>query len=218
MPLTRILFDPGTVVSTDGALAALQESGEQPDLYLDRHTTGDWGELRSEEETANLLALGVGGELFSRYRTARGDTIAILTGADRSTTHLYLDNGEGERMEKDNVRPDRLFGSFTTAIGFALGELLVLTGTSDDLPEHLREINVTARATIISSEAGSEPVTLRRQGVTLSDAALRAARAWSADPHDPADLDDTMAVLAEVLEEMGMVRMVSPSEVEVCEG
>lgn len=204
MSLTRILFDPGIVVTAEGALAVLE--GEDPHLYLDRHVTGDWGELRSEEETANILALAVGGELFSRYRTARGDQIGIMTDADRSRTFIYLDNGphEGETME--TVRPEMLFGSFCTAMGFALGELLLLTGKTDDLPEYLREIHVTARATTICAGAGSEPVTILRQGVSLSDAALRAVRAWSADPQDPADLDDAMALLSEVLVEMGVLQ------------
>lgn len=102
--------------------------------------------------------------------------------------------------------------SFTSAVGFALGELLILTGTSDKLPEHLREIHVTARATIICAEAGKDTITMRRHGVSLSDAAFRAVAAWNADPHDPATLDDAMALLSEVLEEMGIVRMISPNE------
>lgn len=212
MPLTRTLFDLGRIVANPDALALLEESGEDAHLYLDRHVTGDWGELRSEEETANILALAVGGELFSRYRTSRGDQIGIMTAADRLRTFIYLDNRpiEGETVESNRL-PDMLFGSFTTAVGFALGELLLLTGKTDDLPEYLREIHVTARATTICA-AGSEPVTILRQGVSLSDAALRAVRAWSADQQDPADIDDAMALLSEVLEEMGVLQGVAREE------
>lgn len=102
--------------------------------------------------------------------------------------------------------------SFTSAVGFALGELLILTGTSDKLPEHLRDIHVTARATIICAETGKDTITMCRHGVSLSDAALRAVSVWNADPHDPADLDDALALLSEILEEMGIVRMISPNE------
>lgn len=107
----------------------------------------------------------------------------------------------------------RALSSFTSAVGFALGEILLLTGTPDKLPEHLREIHVTAKATIMCVEAGSETITINRPGVFLSDAALRAVRAWSADTQDTAALDDAMALLSEILEEMGMLRMVSPNEV-----
>ncbi len=214
MPLTRTLFDLGRIVTTEDARAALGESGDDPQLYLDRHVTGDWGELRSEEETANILALAIGGELFSRYRTSRGDQIGIMTDADRSSTYIYLDDrpSEGETMENDRLTPDMFFGSFTSAVGLALGELLVLTGKSDELPEYLREIHVAAQATIICAGPGGEPVTILRQGVTLSDAALRAVRAWSADPQDPADLDDCMALLSKILVEMGVLQSVDDQE------
>jgi hypothetical protein len=41
-------------------------------------------------------------------------------------------------------------------------------------------------------------------------AALKAVHTWNADPQDPAALDDAMALVAEVLEEMGVLRMTSP--------
>jgi len=118
----------------------------------------------------------------------------------------------------DETRPDRpdrsalALSSYASSAGFALGELLLLTEKTDDLPEYLREIYVTAQAAIISAGAGSEPVTIHRQGVTLADAALRAVRAWSRDPQDPADLDDAMALLSEVLVEMGVLQGVAREE------
>jgi hypothetical protein len=48
--------------------------------------------------------------------------------------------------------------------------------------------------------------------VTLADAALRAVRAWSRDPQDPADLDDAMALLSGVLVEMGVLQAVAREE------
>jgi hypothetical protein len=104
----------------------------------------------------------------------------------------------------------RALSSFTTATGFALGELLLLTGKPDELLEHLRSIHITARATIMCAEAGGETITMGRPGVSLSVAALKAVHAWNKD--DPADLNDAMALLAEVLEEMGVLRMISPDE------
>jgi hypothetical protein len=40
-----MLFDLGRIVATPGALRALQRAEQLPAEFLDRHTTGDWGEL-----------------------------------------------------------------------------------------------------------------------------------------------------------------------------
>jgi hypothetical protein len=104
----------------------------------------------------------------------------------------------------------RALSSFTSAVGFALGELLLLTERPEEILEHLREIHVTARATIMCAESGEDTATIRRPGVSLSVAALKAVHAWNKD--DPAGLDDAMALLAEVLEEMGVLKMISPDD------
>ena len=36
----------GQIVATPGALEALEESGQSPGFFLDRHVQGDWGECR----------------------------------------------------------------------------------------------------------------------------------------------------------------------------
>ena len=211
MTLSRILFEPPQVVMLPGVAEALQASGENPILFLDRHVAGDWGEIRHEDIAANTLALAMGGELASRYRTKGGKTLCILTEADRSKSYLFLKD-EGETMGTNAREPNLLFGSFTSSVGLALGELLILTGRQEELPERLREIHITARATIMCAEASSDTITISRSGITLSDAALRAVRAWSRDPQDPADLDDAMALLSEVLVEMGVLRDVAREE------
>ena len=38
-------FQPGRIVATPGALAALEASGEAPVGYLARHIAGDWGDV-----------------------------------------------------------------------------------------------------------------------------------------------------------------------------
>jgi Iap family predicted aminopeptidase len=116
-------------------------------------------------------------------------------------------------MDKTKTdRPSLALSSYASAAGFALGEMLLLTGKSEELLEHLREIHITARATIMCTEAESDTVTVRRAGVSLSVAALKAVQTWNADPQDPAALDDAMALLAEILEEMGVLRVIYPDE------
>jgi len=114
-----------------------------------------------------------------------------------------------EEDTSDEVSASRALSSFTTAMGFALGELLLLTERPEELLEHLRAIHIAARATLMASDVRpcGEP---RRPGVSLSVAALAAVRAWNAQPQDGAALDDAMALLSEVLEEMGLVRMLQP--------
>lgn len=106
------------------------------------------------------------------------------------------------------VSATRALGSFTTSAGLALGELLLLRGRPEDLLEHLRAIHIAARATIMSSDAGQLGA-LRRPGVSLAVAALGVVRLWYSEPQDVLALESAMALLEEVLEEMG-VRYVEP--------
>ena len=39
----RPLMEPGQVVATPGALAALEAAGESVHVYVTRHLSGDWG-------------------------------------------------------------------------------------------------------------------------------------------------------------------------------
>lgn len=46
-------FDLGRTLATPGALAALEESGQSPAFFLDKHTMGDWGDVNQEDKQAN---------------------------------------------------------------------------------------------------------------------------------------------------------------------
>ena len=88
--LIDTLFNPGQVVSTPGALAALAESAQHPGDFLSRHLSGDWGELCEEDKQTNQEALEQGLRLLSAYRTTAGSKLWIITEADRSVTTLLL--------------------------------------------------------------------------------------------------------------------------------
>ncbi len=201
--VTTILFEPERVLLLPEAAEALKESGEDPNLFLGRHVTGDWGELRSEEVTANFIALAIGGELFSRYRTARGKQLVMATEADRSRTYIYLEDrtSEGETMEKSGVSTDMLFGSFTSAVGLALGEMLLLTGRPEKLGECLASIEATAYATLLSSCASPEGAPVVK---SLSSAALRVVKVWHEDFDGYDGLGKAIETLQDVLESMGI--------------
>jgi hypothetical protein len=83
-------FGLGQVVATPGALAALEESGEQPCEFLARHAAGDWGDLSEEDRNENQISLELGFRLLSSYRLKDGAKLWIITEADRSSTTLLL--------------------------------------------------------------------------------------------------------------------------------
>ena len=83
-------FNPGQVVATPGALAALEKAGQQPGDFLARHVSGDWGEVPPEDINENELSLQHGFRLLSAYRIIAGDRIWVITEADRSSTCILL--------------------------------------------------------------------------------------------------------------------------------
>ena len=88
--MTAARFPPGQIVATPGALAALEESGESPDVFLKRHLTGDWGEVDDHDRRENELSVVQGFRLLSAYTRSNGTKLWIITEADRSATTLLL--------------------------------------------------------------------------------------------------------------------------------
>jgi hypothetical protein len=86
----RRLFSLGQTVATPGALEALEEAGQSPAVFLDRHVTGDWGDCDKEDAAANDRAVKEGSRVFSVYRTQKGVKIWVITEADRSSTCILL--------------------------------------------------------------------------------------------------------------------------------
>jgi hypothetical protein len=83
-------FQLGQLVATPGALRALEESGQSPTFFLEKHVVGDWGEICADDRRANDEALVTGERLLSAYRTLKGVRIWIITEADRSSTCCLL--------------------------------------------------------------------------------------------------------------------------------
>ena len=83
-----MLFNPGTIVATPGALE-LAEQGIDLRAYLKRHLNGDWGDLSPEDKAENNLSLHQGFRLLSAYNTSQGK-LWIITEADRSATTFLL--------------------------------------------------------------------------------------------------------------------------------
>lgn len=88
-------FPLGNVVATPGALKALTRlAGENwRDLareYLDRHQSGDRGDLCEEDKQQNELSVKEGFRIFSAYHLKDQTKIWIITEPDRSATTIRL--------------------------------------------------------------------------------------------------------------------------------
>jgi hypothetical protein len=84
------LFPLGRIVATPGAIDLIRSAGEDllPAL-LERHRTGDWGDVPEEDARENEVAVRYGFRVLSSYRVA-GERLWVITEADRSATTLLL--------------------------------------------------------------------------------------------------------------------------------
>lgn len=69
------LFPLGRIVATPGALNALARANQSPQEFLNRHVTGDWGELGDEDKAENNYSLKHGFRILSSYKTAAGEKL-----------------------------------------------------------------------------------------------------------------------------------------------
>ena len=83
-------FPLGRIVATPGALRALEEASQDPMEFLQRHQSGDWGELCEQDKRENVFSLKNGYRLLSAYSTRTNTKIWIITESDRSATRLIL--------------------------------------------------------------------------------------------------------------------------------
>jgi hypothetical protein len=87
--VSAVLFPLGRLVATPGALALLTNAGENPAALLDRHVSGDWGDVLPEDSRENDLSVRKGFRIVSSYPV---DTrrVWIITEWDRSSTCILL--------------------------------------------------------------------------------------------------------------------------------
>ena len=84
------LFPLGMVVMTPGAASLLVECGIDARDIIERHQSGDWGELYPEDCQLNDDAVKYGDRILSAYRLRAGNRLWVITEADRSVTTLLL--------------------------------------------------------------------------------------------------------------------------------
>jgi hypothetical protein len=105
--------------------------------------------------------------------------------------------------QEDRESEGTVFGSFTSAVGLALGELLLFAGRPEELQDCLHSIEIVARATLLSAE-----VEKGKQGrehlVPLVGVAYRVVEAWHEETRDLNALGEAIVDLQEVLEARGV--------------
>lgn len=93
----NILFKPGRVLATPGAIEALEQAGQNIWEFLARHMSGDWGIVDAEDSQANSDSLQDGSRLLSAYLLKNGEKIWIITEAA---------NDQGIRVATTALLPD----------------------------------------------------------------------------------------------------------------
>jgi hypothetical protein len=81
-------FQLGKIVSTPNALANL--SREDILGAIQRHQSGDWGDVCPEDRQANDESLVDGTRILSVYHAANGTKFWLITEAERSVTTVLL--------------------------------------------------------------------------------------------------------------------------------
>lgn len=90
----KIRFELGQVVSTPGALEALQRNKINGIEFLHRHVSGDWGIVCEEDKLANDIAVKTGARLLSVYFLPDETILWLITeaqdgnGTRQATTFL----------------------------------------------------------------------------------------------------------------------------------
>ncbi len=74
-------FSLGQILATPAALKAIEDAGQTPAFFLEKHVQGDWGEVCADDRRANDEALVDGSRILSAYRTLKNVRIWLITEA-----------------------------------------------------------------------------------------------------------------------------------------
>ena len=84
---TKPKFPLGQVLATPGALEALKKSGQSPASFIERHVSGDWGEVCPDDKALNDESLIDGSRILSAYKTSKNERLWIITEAADDEGH-----------------------------------------------------------------------------------------------------------------------------------
>lgn len=84
-------------MATPRVLRAFEASGDLPLTYLQRHLSGDWGDLDAHDVHENEESLKHGWRILSAYNLSDGTKIWIITEANRTVTTFFAGGVLGEK-------------------------------------------------------------------------------------------------------------------------
>ena len=79
-------FNLGQVVATQCAIRSLEKAQTSARELLNRHMNADFGSIDAEDRQSNLEAIDQGERILSSYTLTTGETLWVITEADRSST------------------------------------------------------------------------------------------------------------------------------------
>ncbi|MCG9659933.1 hypothetical protein [Vibrio mediterranei] len=90
--LQPLPFSLGSLAITDSVfdLVTRCEDFVKPKVLLERHASGDWGEICQDDAEENTRATHEGGRIMSSYKFNEDHTVWVITEADRSRTTVLL--------------------------------------------------------------------------------------------------------------------------------
>lgn len=83
-------FPLGRIVATPGALEALDHAAINAMDLIQRHQSGDWGNVPPADAEENMRSVENGWRILSSYPISDDQNLWIITEADRSVTTLLL--------------------------------------------------------------------------------------------------------------------------------
>src|SRR5688572_8655764 len=87
-PIRPSKFQLGGIVATPNVLSHMNP--KEILVALERHISGDWGDVDEHDRKANDQALIDGTRLLSVYQSTSGEKFWIITEADRSSTTILM--------------------------------------------------------------------------------------------------------------------------------
>ena len=84
------MFSLGETVATPGAMEAFGRNRQDFGTFLNRHVSGDWGDVDKDDAAENDLSVKEGFRILSAYKLKDDTKFWIITEADRSSTCILL--------------------------------------------------------------------------------------------------------------------------------
>ena len=83
-------FTLGHIVVTNRAAEILAAAGLSVESLLERHQSGDWGDVTDDQKQINDDCIDRNFSIVSTYTTPDGQTVTVFTMADRTRTLVHL--------------------------------------------------------------------------------------------------------------------------------